>query len=134
MLPITKPFLFAALTMCSAALAASLLAGMASATLSDLDQTAGQALPGEQRPGSAKEQPSPAPPSMDPGFVQKPDSPPIPGAVVTPPVIDPEMAIDPHRGQPLDDAPAPQPIPAPPPVPGPDPTPEPPRPGPPPVP
>ncbi|GKS58048.1 hypothetical protein YTPLAS18_15750 [Nitrospira sp.] len=85
-------------------------------------------------PAPRKDQPES---SIDPGIVHEPDVEPLPGAVVTPPVTDPEMAIDPRDEAPLNDAPSPEPIPDPVPVPvppSPTPAPDPPKPHPPSVP
>lgn len=49
--------------------------------------------------GSKKE--SPVIPPMDSEMVVEPDIPPDPEAVVTPPVVDPEMVLDPITRQPM---------------------------------
>lgn len=55
------------------------------------------------------ELPPPAPPSrIDPGIHKQPDTPPNPKSIVTPPVVDPHMAIDPEQ-PPRSDAPTPPP-------------------------
>jgi hypothetical protein len=43
----------------------------------------------------------PLPPTNDSEMVIKPDVPPDPDAIITPPVVDPEMAVDPSTRQPM---------------------------------
>ena len=41
-------------------------------------------------------EPTPAPP-RDPGIVKQPETVPLPGSVVVPPVVDPKMAVNPDE-------------------------------------
>ena len=51
-------------------------------------------------PGPAPVQPDPPRPEIsptDPGIVKQPQTVPIPGSVVTPPVVDPKMSVNPDE-------------------------------------
>jgi hypothetical protein len=64
-----------------------------SADTVDQNQTGLKKEPHNNQPG--------LPPSNDAEMVVKPDVPPNPEAVVTPPVVDPEMVVDPTTRQPI---------------------------------
>ncbi|HEY5932932.1 MAG TPA: hypothetical protein VIT63_08440, partial [Nitrospira sp.] len=49
-----------------------------------------------QDPSTEKSQPDSPPDTRDSGMVKQPETVPHPDSVVTPPVIDPKMAIDPE--------------------------------------
>jgi len=55
----------------------------------------------------APNKPDPYPGTRDPGMVKQPDVQDAPGAVVTPPVVDPKMAVNPEQPQAKESAPAP---------------------------
>jgi len=68
-------------------------------------------------PPSAEPPKSDVPPSpLDPGMVKEPEVKGVPGAVVTPPVVDPRMAVNPEQ-PPTDDTRTPRTEPPPPQVP-----------------
>ncbi|KXK07504.1 MAG: hypothetical protein UZ03_NOB001000257, partial [Nitrospira sp. OLB3] len=55
--------------------------------------------PTPPQPASQASLPPAPPPKLDPGILKQPDHlpPPNPEAVVPPPVVDPEMAVDPEK-------------------------------------
>lgn len=61
----------------------------------------GQQTPRGKKPSTEKDLPTLPPPENDPEMVIKPDVPPNPDAVVIPPPIDPEMAVDPATREPM---------------------------------
>lgn len=72
------------------------------------DPGTGTVEPDQPPRSQSPESPPPTPPSrIDPGIHKQPDMPPDPKAIVTPPVVDPHMAIDPET--PRGDAPTPPP-------------------------
>ncbi len=59
-----------------------------------------QFLQAQTPPPAPGSEPSPRPPTIDPGIVQRPKIVPPPKAVVVPPVVDPGMAVDPETREP----------------------------------
>ena len=56
--------------------------------------------PLESRPGNPQEPTAPPPSRIDPGIERRPQTVPHPRSAVTPPIVDPKMAIDPETAPP----------------------------------
>ncbi len=78
------------------------LAGTSVQSISNVEQKDhGNQLTQKGEKENSPTTPPVVPPTNDSEMVIKPDMPPDPDAVVTPPVIDPEMAVDPATRQPM---------------------------------
>ena len=91
-------------------LLAAILFGSSAVKVLAADSEPGPIQPGQPPHSQTPQLPPPAPPSkIDPGIHKQPDTVPNPDAIVTPPVVDPHMAIDPEKPRPGATMPTPAP-------------------------